>query len=130
MQARAAVPAYFDGVPVAVVPNVQRGADSAQLVVRDESDAEIQRLTIGTDNGPVSWAGVATDGAPFPRGHYSFETVSLALGEVVAREPSEVYARVTQVQVNGGINTLALAGGRSVAASDVTGVRGWVNFLK
>ncbi|MBU2359992.1 MAG: flagellar hook assembly protein FlgD [Alphaproteobacteria bacterium] len=123
MDARAAVPAYFDGAPVTVVPNVQRGADAAQLVVRDADGIEIQRLTIATDNVPVTWAGVTTDGAPLPRGFYAFDTVSLAAGEVVAEAPSEIYARVTEVQVTGGVNTLILAGGKSVPASQVTAVR-------
>ena len=123
MDARAAVPAYFDGAPVTVVPNVQRGADAAQLVVRDADGIEIQRLTIATDNAPVTWAGVTTDGAPLPRGFYAFDTVSLAAGEVVAEAPSEIYARVTEVQVTGGVNTLILAGGKRVPASQVTAVR-------
>ncbi|MCF7698858.1 flagellar hook capping FlgD N-terminal domain-containing protein [Loktanella sp. M215] len=123
MDARAPVPAYFDGAPVTVVPNVQRGADAAQLVVRDADGIEIQRLTIATDNAPVTWAGVTTDGAPLPRGFYAFDTVSLAAGEVVAEAPSEIYARVTEVQVTGGVNTLILAGGKSVPASQVTAVR-------
>lgn len=123
MDARAAVPAFFDGAPVTVVPNVQRGADAAQLVVRDSDGNEMQRLPIPTDNTPVKWAGVTTDGGPLPRGSYSFATVSIAAGKIVAEEPSEIYARVTEVQAAGGVNTLVLAGGQSVPASQVTAVR-------
>jgi flagellar basal-body rod modification protein FlgD len=123
MQARAPVPAYFDGAPVSVVPNVQRGADAAQLVVFNESGAEVQRLDIGLDNQPVVWAGVRADGRQMPDGHYRFETVSSALNEVVATNTAEVYATVSEVQIKDGINTLVLSGGRTVAASDVTAVR-------
>lgn len=123
MQARAAVPAYFDGTPVTVVPDVQRGADMAQLVVRDGAGAEVQRLTLPLDNAPVEWAGVMANGTPLPPGHYSFETVSVALGEVVATTPAQVYAEVTEVQVADGVNTLVLRGGHIVPASEVTAVR-------
>ncbi|MFZ3585196.1 flagellar hook capping FlgD N-terminal domain-containing protein [Loktanella sp. DJP18] len=123
MQARADMPAYFDGAPVTVVPNVQRGADAAQLIVRDDKGVELQRLNIPTDNAPLSWAGVTSDGMPLPRGHYTFDTVSLANGEVVAEEAAEIYATVTEVQVNRGVNTLVLAGGGTIAASSVTAVR-------
>ena len=123
MQARAPVPAYFDGAPVSVVPNVQRGADAAQLVVFNESGAEVQRLDIGLDNQPVVWAGVRADGRQMPDGPYRFETVSSALNEVVATNTAEVYATVSEVQIKDGINTLVLSGGRTVAASDVTAVR-------
>ena len=123
MEARAAVPAYFDGAPITVVPDVRNGADEAQLVVRDSSGAEVQRLRIDIDDGPLDWAGVTTDGAPLPPGFYSFETVSIALGEVVAEVPSEVYTQVTEVQLDKGVNTLVLRGGQTVAATAVTAVR-------
>mgnify|MGYP003148389791 FL=1 len=77
MQARAPVPAYFDGAPVSVVPNVQRGADAAQLVVFNESGAEVQRLDIGLDNQPVVWAGVRADGRQMTRRSLSFRNSQL-----------------------------------------------------
>ena len=123
MQVRAEAPAYFDGSPITVVPSAERGADAAQLVVRDASGMELQRLTIGTDNALVTWAGVTAGGSPLPPGHYSFETVSLVAGDVVSESPAEIYATVTEVQVNGGVNTLVLSGGRIVSASAVTAVR-------
>ena len=123
MQARADMPAYFDGGAITVVPNVQRGADEAQLVVRDVNGTEVQRLGIGINDGPLNWTGAAVDGTMLPAGIYTFETVSVASGAVVATEPSEIYATVTEVQVSGGVNTLVLAGGGTIAASAVTAVR-------
>ena len=123
MQARADMPAYFDGGPITVVPDVQRGADEAQLVVRDDSGAEVQRLGIRIDDGPLQWSGAGVDGTMLPTGVYTFETVSIASGAVVAETRSEVYATVTEVQVSGGVNTLVLAGGGTIPASSVTAVR-------
>lgn len=123
MQVRADMPASFDGAAITVVPNVQRGADEAQLVVRDANGTEVQRLGIGISDGPLDWTGVGVDGNIFPVGAYTFETVSVASGAVVATEPSETYATVTEVQVSGGVNTLVLAGGGTIAASAVTAVR-------
>ncbi|WP_394155470.1 flagellar hook capping FlgD N-terminal domain-containing protein [Loktanella salsilacus] len=123
MQARAAVPAYYDGAPVSVVPNVQSGADAAQLVVFNDTGAEVQRLDIGLDNQAIVWNGLRVNGQQMPDGYYRFETVSYALGEVVATNTAEIYATVSEVQVRNGVNTLVLSGGRTVAAGEVTAVR-------
>lgn len=123
MQARADMPARFDGTPITVVPSVERGADAAQLVVTDDAGTEVQRLTLPLGNAPVTWAGVTADGTPLPAGIYRFETVSLAAGNIVARTPSEIYATVSEVQVKDGVNMLVLSGGGTVPASAVTAVR-------
>ena len=123
MQVRAQTPAWFDGAPITVATDVQRGADEAQLVVRDASGAEVQRVRIETDDGPVAWPGIGSDGRRLPAGYYTFETVSVASGVVVAETASEIYATVTEVQVKDGVNTLVLAGGGTIPAAAVTAVR-------
>ncbi|SEM61016.1 flagellar basal-body rod modification protein FlgD [Loktanella fryxellensis] len=124
MQARAAVPAYFDGAPVTVVPKVEGGADAAEILVRNAAGNEVQRIDVPVAGGPMSWAGVASNGTPFPKGYYSFSTVSLSGEEVISDRPAEIYARVIEVQVAGGVNTVVLAGGRNVPVTQITAVRG------
>lgn len=123
MQARAAVPVYFDGAPINIEPNVAPAADAAQMVVYDASGVEVQRYDIGLDGEPLIWAGVSAEGAPLPQGIYRFDTVSFEQGEKIATTTSEVYATVAEVQVKNGANILVMRGGGTIDASDVTAVR-------
>lgn len=122
-EARAPVPGHFDGVPLTVVPTPATGADKVELVVRDAAGTEVQRLPIGTDGGPVTWAGVAEGGTPLPAGSYAFETVSYKGSELLSKTPAEVYGRVTEVRIVNGEAVLIFAGGASVPTKDVTALR-------
>ena len=77
-EARAAASAYFDGTPISITPNPSVIADRAEIVVRNASGAEVQRLDIPANSDPVEWAGVNTGGSPFSEGLYSFEVVSIS----------------------------------------------------
>lgn len=123
MQARAAVPAYFDGAPISIEPKLETDADAAQMVVYNADDLEVQRFDIALDGSTLTWAGVAVDGSPMPQGKYRFDTVSFAQGEKIGTSTSQVYATVAEVQVKDGKNILVLKGGGTVAAADVTAVR-------
>jgi flagellar basal-body rod modification protein FlgD len=123
-EARAVAPAQFDGLPVTVFPTVAEGASSAQLVVQDGEGVELQRIEIGLDGAPIKWAGVTTDGQPFPAGQYRFDTISYD-GEVeLNREQAAIYDKVTEVRTTNGIASLILRSGAEVLADDVTALRG------
>lgn len=123
MDARSSGPAYFNGSPVTVVPDVMPASDSAQLIVKDSLGNEVQRLSIGTDGQPVTWDGRRADGALFGAGEYSFETASYSLGALQGQSGAQVYRRVTEVQAEGGTSVLVLEGGGQVNATDVTALR-------
>jgi flagellar basal-body rod modification protein FlgD len=122
-EALAPAPGFLNGAPITVLPKIADGATVADLIVRDETGQEIQRLEIGLDNQPITWAGVTSDGAPLPNGFYSFSTASYD-GEVLLEEsPAEVYSRVTEVQTVNGEAAVVLESGVTVLASAVTGLR-------
>ncbi len=122
-EARAAAPAYFDGEPITLSPNPALVADQAEVVVRNENGAEVQRFDIPISADPVEWAGVSPGGDPFPEGLYSFELVSTSNGEVITADVVEVYSTVTEVRAQGGETILILEGGAAVATNQVSALR-------
>lgn len=122
-EARAPVAAHFTGAPITVAPNPALLADTVEMVVRNSSGTEVQRMTIPTGAAPVEWSGVGEGGLPFPSGLYSFEIISSANGEVLLAEQADVYSTVTEVRSEGGQTILMLSGGVAVPASLVTALR-------
>lgn len=122
-EARAAVPANFDGDPITLAPNPASIADRAQIVVRDADGLEVDRFDIPVSAEPVVWSGLDADGYPRELGKYSFEVVSFAGEEALVQDPVEVYSTVTEVRSQGGETVLILEGGAAVAASQVSGLR-------
>jgi len=122
-EARSDAPAYFDGAPITVVPSPSATADRAELVVRDQSGNEVQRLELPISDEPVEWAGVGPTGAPLPAGVYSFEVQSMMNGETVATQTAETYATVREVRNDAGTVSVLFEGGVSVTASKITALR-------
>jgi len=122
-EVRVAAPAWFDGSPITIAPNPAALADRVELVVRDATGTEVQRLDLPVSAEPIEWVGMTTDNSPLPSGLYSFTVESIVDDEVVLSETAEVYARVSEVQSVGGILQLVLPGGVQVASDDVTALR-------
>lgn len=122
--ARAAMPAYFDGTNgITIAPNPAAVADQVELVVFDEDGNEVVRTEIPVSAEPIEWAGLSEDGTPYPVGVYEFRVVSSAEGEVLTNEIAEVYAQVQEVRNEDGHAILVLEGDVAVLASDVTALR-------
>lgn len=121
--ARAAVPAHFDGSPITIAPNPATIADKVELVVYDEAGVEVQRMEIPKTAEPIEWAGTSPDGTPFPTGVYRFNVESSSNGEVVLDEVADVYARVQEVRSENGQSILILEGGVAVLATQVSALR-------
>lgn len=122
-EARAPVPAYFDGTPITIAPNPAAVAYTVELVVFDEAGAEVDRAEIPVSADPIEWAGTTSDGTPLPDGIYEFRVVSSANGEVLINEAAEVYSSVQEVRSENGQAILILEGDVAVLASDVTALR-------
>ena len=66
-------PAYFEGTPIDIMPEIATGAESARLSVRNEAGDLVQEFELDPQGGGVSWAGLDVDGNPLPYGLYSFD---------------------------------------------------------
>lgn len=122
-EARATVAADWTGAPVTISPSPVQGATAAELVVRDRDGIEMQRFTIPVSTEPLEWAGVGADGTPLPNGVYTFEVVSYQGEAAIDAQPAEIYARIAEVQSQGGETVLTFASGSTVPASSVTALR-------
>jgi flagellar basal-body rod modification protein FlgD len=123
-EARAAVPAHFDGAtPITVVPTPEAEADRAVMVVRNDQGVEVDRFEIGLDGAPMQWDGLDDQDIAFPNGLYSFQVESYSDGAVLSTIPAEVYAVIKEAQNMAGDMMLLFEGGVQVSASAVTALR-------
>lgn len=123
MEARAVMPAYFDGTPITVAPNPAAVADEVYLVVTDGTGTEVERRQLPVSADPIEWVGIDDDGAVLPAGVYSFTIESYSNEELVLSESAEVYSRITEAQAQSGEIILILEGGEAVISTAVTGLR-------
>lgn len=122
-EVRAPASLRFDGTPLALTPAISDGAISAELVVRDTSGFEVQRLAIDPAVPSIDWAGVSTDGFPLPAGSYQFATVSYGAEGFIAETPVSAYQEVTEVRLGANGAELVLAGGAVIQAETATALR-------
>lgn len=122
--ARVAAPAYFDGSPIPVETATITGADTAELVVRDQSGSIVDRRAIPLDGGSVSWNGISELGNPFLDGLYRFSVESRADGELLGETEGEVYLRIAEARLDaeGGVE-LVFDGGGVASSGDVSALR-------
>ncbi len=123
LDARTTAPVGFDGNPITLHPDPSPLADEVRLIIRDKDGVAVQQVQIPKSSEPMLWAGVQDDGTPFPAGTYSFEIESLAQGEIIESQPAETYARITEAQLVNGETVLVMAGGVTVGADEIIGLR-------
>jgi flagellar basal-body rod modification protein FlgD len=122
-EARSAAGVYMDGTPVTLSPTPKTGADSAVLVVKDQSGNTVAREDIPPQSTTYSWAGTDITGASLPTGIYNLSLESYSQGVQVAFEPVEAYTRIQEVQTGPTGPRLILTGGVSVSAEEITALR-------
>lgn len=123
MEALSTAPVQFDGTPITINPNPIAASDEVVLVVYDADGNEVQRRQLPVAAEPVDWAGVQSDGTPFPNGIYNFEIESRAEGELLVSDQAETYSRITEARTQEGQTVLILQSGVAVLASAVSGIR-------
>lgn len=121
---RSTAPVALDGDPITLYPTLEPGTERATVVVRNSAGTEMTQIQIPTDGSPFEWAGVTTDGFPFPAGTYSFDVQSFSGDDLLGTNPAETYAPVTEVRRNAdGATVIVLPGNVEVDADTVTAIR-------
>lgn len=123
MEARAVAPAWFDGQPVTIAPQVPAAAETATLVVKDAAGAEVQRMALPKSSEPIEWVGVDAAGGALPPGHYSFSVETTRGSEIAGTEPVEVYGTIREARMENGRTVLLLDGGGKLSADQITALR-------
>ena len=120
-EVRAPAPAWFDGSPIEVFTDIPGDRGGAQLRVRDESGAEVQRMPLQAGSDAVLWQGRGPGDTTLPWGRYRFDIVT---GEADGTpRPAEVFTRVQEARIDDGAPVLVVAGGTRLPAAEVTAVR-------
>lgn len=123
MEARAPLPAQFDGFPVTLLPGPMAVADEARLIVRNANGDVVQTQTIPVGQEPYLWTGRDAAGQSLPSGLYSFEIETYLQGERQATVVPETYARIVEARIDAGKTILVMESGASVDADQVTALR-------
>lgn len=124
MEARAAVPAAFDGAtPVTYYSEAPTGADQATLIVRDDRGREVARTAVAAESGAATWTGTDQTGAVLPPGNYRLLVEYRSDGEVLTTKPAEVFAEVSEARIAGGKPVIVFATGDELPADQVSAVR-------
>ncbi|OIQ28207.1 MAG: flagellar basal body rod modification protein [Alphaproteobacteria bacterium MedPE-SWcel] len=123
-EVRAQAAAHYDGsTPISVAPNPAAVADEVQLVIYDDTEAEVGRIELPVSAEPYMWNGEGADGEALPDGNYTFVVESYSDDEVILSEVAEVYGLVEETQNVNGEVALILQSGTAILASSVTALR-------
>lgn len=122
-EVRATGSLQYDGGGISLDPDPAAAGDRHQLVVTNRSGSVVDRRNIGGDGTTFVYDGKLNGGASLPRGTYRFAMESYEGGALVATAPVAGYARVVEVRSGPAEPDLVLAGGQTVAMSEVTAVR-------
>ncbi len=124
MEARAAVPAAFDGAhPVTFYSDAPSAADQATLIVRDDKGREVSRIAVSAKSGAATWNGADQNGAALPAGNYRLLVEYRGDGEVLTTKPAEVFAQVSEARIANGKPVIVFATGDELPADEVSAVR-------
>lgn len=124
MEARAAVPGWYDGTPLTIATPAPDDATRLELVTRDSTGQELSRHEVPPGSESVIWPAEQGAGtAPPPTGAYDFELVAHGPDGPIASAPAEVYAPVVEARLQEGATVLQLRGGHIVPAPEVSALR-------
>ena len=122
-EARAPADAYFKADPITSAPNPVSIPDNAQVIVRNADGVEVERFDMPISADPFVWTGTDENGYPRETVLYSFEIESYGNGELLVRDPVDVYSIITEVRSQGGETVLILSGGVAISSNQVSAPR-------
>lgn len=123
MEARVTGGVWFDGNPMALMPDPILGATRVTLVVRDEAGAIVDTRALDPAATSATWDGRTSAGRTLPPGRYSFEVESRSGEDLLDVNPVTVWQPVQEARIEGGATLLVLPGGLMVDSAQVTGLR-------
>lgn len=123
MEARSESPAYYEGDPVTLAPNVLSTADQAFMVVRDSTGAVVETTQIDTSAETIEWDGLDSDGEPYATGTYSFEIQNYNDDNYLSNTSVDTYNQIAEARADGTDTILILEGGTAISSTDVSALR-------
>ena len=123
LEARADMPAYYDGAPITLSFDPPSSADRAELVVTNQDGLEVRRIAVDVTDEPMDFLGRDQNGNDLPAGVYSFAMQTYAGDELLETQGAQVYAEVREAFVRGAETWVTLPGGVQVNSASIQGVR-------
>lgn len=124
-EARAEMPALVeDGAPITLYPQIPAEADQSVLLVHDAAGKLVSRVDLAVNATEFDWQPRDATGAALPDGSYRLSLENHADGVQIAASGVELYGRIQEVQGLSGEMTLLMEGGRRVASTAITALRG------
>jgi len=123
MEARAEMPAFYDGSPITLSVDPPSFADRVQLVVTNQDGLEVRRVQVDVTDEPMTFLGFDNDGNDLPEGVYNFTMEAYQGDDLIETEGAQIYAEVREVFARGSETWVALAGGVQINAANIQGVR-------
>ncbi|SFB05567.1 flagellar basal-body rod modification protein FlgD [Poseidonocella pacifica] len=115
--------ASFNGTPVDLTFDALAEGETGSIVVRNSSGAVVERLPMSAGEDDMKWNGLDASGQPRASGAYDFQMEIYENGVVVDKRDVRSYSQVVEVRSDIDGAKLILAGGDSVAPSDVSALR-------
>ncbi len=122
-EVRVAAHAAFAGEPIEVGVTPVEGADRAVLVVKNDFDSVVARVSVQPGATDVSWDGKDEMGNSVAHGSYGFTLESYAGNALLGTSEGKVFSKVQEVRVVDGAPVLVVDGGAQVPIDEVGGVR-------
>ena len=113
----------FSGQPITLSLSPVSGADSAQLVVRNETGVEAARLNVDPAARSLIWVGENDLGRAPPSGRYRFALESSANGQALPVSEADAFVEVLEARLIDGQPQLTLSSGEAVSITDIDAVR-------
>ncbi len=124
MEGLVPAPAYFDGSPVTMRPQINEDAASARLMVWDSEGTLVQQAEVPVDSDSFVWSGLDSEGNPLPEGRYTFSLRSLdADGNQLDATAVPLYSRIAEVRSDNGDLLVRLADGSELPSTMITALR-------
>lgn len=122
-EAQATMPVAVAGAPVSLLAEARAGADRAVMVVRDAAGSVVNRVDLSPEVGAFDWQPVDIAGGPLPAGLYDVTLESYLGEDRLGVDAMPSYARIAEVQSEGGAVWLVMEGGARIQAAAVRGLR-------
>lgn len=123
LEARVEGDVAFRGQPVKLDLGDEQASAQRRLVVRAPDGSVIESTAIPTGTRVSTWAGVASDGAPYPDANYSMTVEHRRSGSLVDTTEVASYARIVEARSGADGTEVVLADGSVVSAATVAALR-------
>jgi flagellar basal-body rod modification protein FlgD len=115
--------ADFSGEALEIGVAPVEGADRTILVVQNDFGQDVARRTVTPQDGVITWDGTDGLGTTLANGRYGFKVESYTGETLSDTQTGQVFAKVSEVRIEGAGPVLLTEGGGRVALDEVTAVR-------